>query len=200
MLRRMPEEGLSSINDRDQKAVARLFEVVGGIAIYIGGQPVVNGIVAGTPYSLLPAIITCTVGVVLLIAGLFWHRIGLRFPVLSHSLGRLAGNATSWYLVLLLWLVYVAVTNIISQMKTNNEIRGLRNDVQSIANVINRLVLPRHLTKQQQRIISDFLAQFEPHEYAFELSLYDREAGDYRADIEQPLIKGGWTRTQTKSL
>jgi|GEM_PF-4229668 len=194
----MPEGVQNSTSEQDRKAVARFLDVVGGIVIYVGGAPVVNGIITGTRYSLPPAVITCAIGVVLLVAGLFWHRIGPRFgDETSRSLVALARNAWSWYVILLLWLAYVAVTNTLSQLKTNNEILALRNDVQSIANVINRMVLPRHLTKQQQRAISGFLAQFEPHEYAFELSAYDREAGDYRGDIEQALMKGGWTRTQT---
>jgi hypothetical protein len=62
--------------------------------------------------------------------------------------------------------------------------------------LIDRLVMPRHLNKQQQRVISTFLLQFEPHEFVFRLSNRNEEAGEYRVDIEQALMKGGWTRSE----
>ena len=87
------------------------------------------------------------------------------------------------------------MTSAITEIRRNNEAAGLRNDTQAIAKVIDRLVLPRHLSKGQQRTISSFLLQFEPHEFAFRLSNRNEEAGEYRADIEQALLKGGWTRS-----
>lgn len=93
-----------------------------------------------------------------------------------------------------MWLSNV-VLSALAEIRRNNEIVALRNDVQSMAKVIDRGVMPRHLNKGQQVTISNFLLQFEPHEFAFQLPSSDDEAGDYREDIEQALTKGGWTRS-----
>jgi hypothetical protein len=64
-----------------------------------------------------------------------------------------------------------------------------------MANIVERGLMPRHLSKSQQSAISNFL-QFELHQFAFMLSNRNEEAGGYRVDTEQALLKGGWTRVE----
>lgn len=139
-----------------------------------------------------------TLGVLLICAGIFWRsinpRLGQRF---SNSVRNTASDFRWWLGIgLCIWILAIVVPEI----RTVNQIIALRNDVQSIARVIERNVLPRHLTKTQQRIISDFLLQFEPHEYAFKLISRNEEAGSYRADLQQALTKGGWTLSKSDPI
>lgn len=181
--------------EQDDKAIARLLEVLGGVFLAVGGKDMLTSAMSTTPISTGSTVICC-VGAGVLVCGLFWHRMRPRSETrFTRSLAVLASDARFWYVPLLAFGAYFGTATIISEVRQNNEIAALRNDLQSIARVLERGVLPRHLNKRQQSAISSFLLQFEPHEYAFRLSNRDEEAGSYRADIEQALIKGGWARS-----
>src|SRR5258708_7960566 len=107
---------------------------------------------------------------VLCFVGAFkWRKPSLHPSALRASAEKVASDFR-WWLAIggALWL-YTCVMNALVEIRRNNEIVQLRNDVQSTAKVIDRLVLPRHLTRGQQRTISGFLLQFGPQEFAFKL-------------------------------
>src|ERR1035438_1737782 len=171
-------------SERDDKAVARLLEVLGGIFLAVGGKDMLTALISGGSVS-TGSVVTSFIGVTLLVCGLFWHRMRPHSETwFTRSLVGLASDARSWYFPLLAFGLYIMGTTILSEVRQNNEILSLRNDVQSMARVIERGVLPRHLNKRQQLAISNFLLQFEPYEFAFKLPHEDEEASRYRADIE----------------
>jgi hypothetical protein len=134
------------------------------------------------------------VGIVFILIAVFWNRLRLNQTAFFQRLNGMASHPGMWVgMVLIVWLS-ITTLQVLREIEVNNEIVGLRNDDQSIAKVIDRLVLPRRITERQKGCISDFLLQFDPHEYSFRLSSQAEEIGQYRADIEQVLTKGGWTR------
>jgi hypothetical protein len=174
-----------------------LLIALGLVLLAIGGQPLVNYFSGDLSiHSFVPSAIACIGGLGLVIFGFFWKP----KPRPLEAQSSLLQNLTKWsnspipyaVMLILLWIYFETLA-----IQRNNEVAMLRNDEQSIATVIDRLVMPRHLTKGQQRVISDFLSQFGPHEYAFKLPNDYEEAGSFRSDIEQSLIKAGWTRSET---
>jgi hypothetical protein len=129
-------------------------------------------------------------GAVFLITALFWSatkpHLGFDFVM---SLERLAGNFTVWFVMVGALWIYTAVATVLTLIKQNNQMIALRNDVQSIATVLERIVLPRRLTPNQKQIISRFLKQFDSHEVSFEIISGDEEAGVFTGDLRE----GGWT-------
>lgn len=134
-------------------------------------------------------------GVILLLLAAFWKKLKFNQTGLAQKLNNIGADPRVWIsLVAVVW-IFTSVSNIVKEISRNNEIITLRNDEQSIAKVIDRVVLPRRVTKSQQRVISNFLSNFEPHEYSFRLPNRYEEAGSFRADIEAALIKSGWKRS-----
>jgi len=141
-------------------------------------------------------------------AAVWWDCTGLHCPLLAKlnvSLRyKIANNARFVASDFRCWLAVVFCVWIslivLPEIRRINEIVTLRNDVQSIAKVIERVVLPRHLTKNQQSAISSFLSQFEPHEFAFKLAPRSEEVGSYRVDFQQAFTKGGWRLSETNPL
>jgi hypothetical protein len=165
---------------------------VGAVLLAVGGQPIVNFFSGDASVrSLIPGIVTCILGFTLILVSVIYRP--KPENKLFQRLGAWSSSPAPYALILLLIWIYFETAAI----QRNNEIVTLRNDEETIAKVIDRLVLPRHLTNNQQKAISSFLRQFEPHEYAFKLPLRYEEAGSYRVDIEQALMKGGWTRSAT---
>jgi len=172
-----------------------LLITVGCVLLAVGGQPLVTYISGDSAlHTVIPSILACLLGLALILFGFFWKP----KPMPPEASGTFIGKLARWsnspvpytILFLLAWVYFETLA-----IQRNNEIVTLRNDEQAIAKVIDRLVMPRHLTKNQQRVISDFLSQFSPHEYAFQLPNNYEEAGSYRVDIEQALLKAGWTRS-----
>jgi len=121
-----------------------------------------------------------------------WRKPSLQPSALRTSAESVAGDFRWWFgAIAAIWL-YTIGMNALTEIRRNNEIVALRNDVQSIANVIDRGVMPRHLTKGQQSQISSFLLRFPPQKVRFNL-VRGEEAGSYRSDIQQALEKGGWS-------
>jgi hypothetical protein len=144
--------------------------------------------------SIVPSAVACIVGIGFVAVGFFWKPQPLppeAMGLFRERLTKLSNSIVPYGLMLLaVWIYFETLA-----IQRNNEIAGLRNDEQSIAKVIDRLVMPRHITPRQQRVISSFLSQFAPHEYAFQMPNGYEEAGSFRADLEQALIKAGWTRS-----
>jgi hypothetical protein len=146
-------------------------------------------------YKPTRAIAAIGVGAFLLFVTLLWNW----FPAGALRDGIVAaGNDFRWWFSIIAaqWL-YVGAMNMLGEVRRNNEIVALRNDVQAIATVLERVVLPRHLTKRQQNSIAGFLKQFEGYSVAFKIAANDEEAGGYRVDIQQALERGGWKITTT---
>lgn len=185
-------------NPDPNRAAATLLGVLGGAFIVNAVQGVVVAAITGGNYSVTSAVVFLSIGLLLFASGLGWNRIRGRIgDTLATSVTRVASDFRYWLALIFLPWIYVAWIDTLAEIRRNNEIVALRNDVQSIAKVIDRVVLPRHLTKRQQAVISGFLSQFEPKEYSFRLSARDEEVGSFRSDIEQALIKAGWTRSST---
>jgi NADH:ubiquinone oxidoreductase subunit 6 (subunit J) len=131
-------------------------------------------------------------GVILMLLAAFWKKVHFDKTEFATKLNKIASHPSLWIaIVTAVWLSMI-VLNALKEIRENNQIVALRNDVQSMARVIDRGVMPRHLSKRQQSTISNFLSQFESHEFSFQLPNRDEEAGGYRSDIEQALEKGGW--------
>jgi hypothetical protein len=186
------------MNEQDSAAIKKLLEYLGGVLIAGALTAVARALITSTDYLTLPAILVFVVGFIIFLCGVFWHRLAPKTDTKFTSiLTRIASDPRWWLLIIFGSWLYMAVTSTITGIWLNNQVVELRNDEQAIAKVLDRIVLPRHLNKQQQATISRFLQQFEPHEFAFRLSSRNEEAGEYRVDIEQALLKGGWTRSMT---
>ena len=169
-----------------------LLVTIGGYFIAGSVSPIVQG-----QYIPIRAIVSATTGFVLFAVAFTWHKFQPKPSSLRAQFERIAGNAWTWICLVGFVGLWLVVGNALEEIRHNNEIVALRNDELSMARVLDRAVLPRHLTKQQESTISGFLLQFNPHEYAFQLPLRDEEASAYSADIDQALLKGGWTRSAT---
>jgi hypothetical protein len=90
-------------------------------------------------------------------------------------------------MLLLVWVYFETLA-----IQRNNELVALRNDTQTIGEVLNRFVLPRHLTDNQIQIIAGSLKPLEPQNFDVEYSIYDEEARQYAAEIQKALEFGGW--------
>lgn len=163
----------------------------GFVLIAVGGQPLVNYLSGDTSLrTIWPSAVSCLAGGVLVLVSFIWRPRSDATSKFTQTLAQWASSPIPYAIMLfLVWFYFETLA-----IQRNNEIVALRNDEQSIAKVVDQLVLPRHLTKGQQSVISRFLSQFEPHEYSFRLTARNEEVGSYRVDIEQALLKGGWNR------
>lgn len=189
---------------RDSKAVAKLLEFVGGALVIATIQAVVVLYLQTGHLSLrvlVASLLVTIIGAFLLMCGLFWHRIAPQGESkFANKLSEWASTPATYGLLLLIAWAYLAVISTAEAVSYNTKIATLRNDEQAIAKVIDRLVMPRHLTTIQQRIIGSFLSQFGSHEFAFQLPANDAEADTYRTEIQAALLKGGWTLSTTNTV
>jgi hypothetical protein len=182
----MSDSGLSV----DQNPGRWVVFSAGGILCEAGIQAILTSRTA----PLVVTVPIAAIGALLILLGVFWNRLKLAQTVFFGRLNRLASHPGLWVgIVLVVWLSTTTV-QALKEIRLNNQLVAVRNDELSIANVINRLVLPRRLTERQQKIIGNFLLQFYPHEYSFRVSSRDEEASVYMGDIEKALKRGGWTR------
>jgi hypothetical protein len=176
----------------DQKPGRWLVAVAGGLLCEAGVQAMLTSQTTPIWISTLIA----GIGAIFILVALFWKKVRLNRFSFFAGLNRIASHPGLWIgMIVFVWLSTVTV-DALREIRRNNEIVALRNDVQSIARVIERGVLPRHLNKRQRLAISSFLLQFEPHEFAFKIEDKNGEASSYRSDLEQALEKGGWTRSR----
>lgn len=170
----------------------------GLLLLAVGGQPLVTYLSGDSSLkTILPSLAVVIAGVMCIALALFWKpKEGSRGASLFERLGRWGASPIPYALaVFLMWVYFETIA-----VQHNIELATLRNDEQSIAKVIDRLVLPRRLTPLQQKTISQYLLQFEPHEYSFRVASGSREADEYRSDIEQALTHGGWTIATNDSI
>jgi hypothetical protein len=55
-----------------------------------------------------------------------------------------------------------------------------------------RYVVPRRLSEPQKELIAKRLQETKPHDIKFQVAQGDREASNYRVDLQQALEKGRW--------
>jgi hypothetical protein len=170
----------------------RLFlQAFGTVLLAVGGQPLLTSINEPHHNILLPAVV-CAVGIVLLVVGFFWPPKTDSESTFLRTLVPVASDSRTYVaMIVILWLC-MSIMSILSAAKVNNEILSLRNDQQSITQVLDRFVLPRQVNDEQARVIALFLQSFPPQEVAFDVAQGDEEAGSYRADLQRALEKGGW--------
>jgi len=71
-------------------------------------------------------------------------------------------------------------------------VRPLQSEIVEMRKAMERYVMPRHLSQEQQTKIADFLSSKPPQEVVLVQPNHYEEAGSYRADFHQALTKGGW--------
>lgn len=150
-------------------------------------QPLVEGNFLGTRVLAVGVlIISC------LSLAYAWRRPDLHPSRLRAGAEKIAGDFRWWFgIVCLLWL-YTMAMDVLTEIRRNNQIVALRNDVQSIARVIERGVLPRTLTRRQRLSMASFLKAFEPSVFVFNVAANNSEASGYRAEIEEVLKSAKW--------
>ena len=74
-------------------------------------------------------------------------------------------------------------------------ILDLRSTNAEIQSALRRYVLPRHLTEQQIKIVSEYLLKYDPQEVKFIVTKDNEECSSYRADFQRALEQGGWKVT-----
>lgn len=177
----------------DQQATGRAFLIlVAGACLGVGGQPLVNYYSGDSSLKTgIPALLTVLSGLALLAIAFFWHpQKGFGFRLMQ-KLSAWGSSPAPYALVLLSVWIYLETLEI----QKAAQLRRIENDQLSIANVINRLVLPRRLTEHQQQMITVMLRFYEPCRYVFRLSP-DQETGMFAGDIAKALDKGGWKRLE----
>jgi hypothetical protein len=183
-------------NAQDSKTTPHLLESIGLVLLASGGQAMLT-----TEGYKTAATLTVVFGLIFFCGGLFWNRLKPRLGVhFTASMGRVASDFRSWLiLVSAVWLWMVG-THVLTEIRRTNEIVSLRNDVQSIANVLQRHVLPRRLSKGRIAQMGRSLAMFEPHEVTFEVIPRDEEASNFRANLQQAFERGGWKVIAVKAV
>jgi hypothetical protein len=132
-------------------------------------------------------------GLALLLCGLLWRHIGAKSTDgVGGKLSEWAGSPATYAFVLLFaWAALMAMAIILGWHRAN-ELTLLRNDQQTLATVLRHTALPRHLTKEQQETMANFLRQFDPHDYSLVAAPNDDEARAYGVEIQQTLNNAGW--------
>jgi hypothetical protein len=166
-----------------------LVSVLGIVFCGAGAEAMITTQSLLSPFALASFII----GFLLLLFAAFWKKINFDKTAFATRLNAIASHPGIWIAVLAVVYLSTVTLNALKEIRENNEIVQQRNDEQAIAKVIERGLLPRHLDDDQKKVMGDFLLQFPPHQYAFELPRGDMEADSYRTDIESALMKGGWT-------
>jgi hypothetical protein len=175
-------------NELDSKATQSLLSTLGVALLTLGGEAMLT---PGGYTSLGGLVLAC--GFMLLFGGIFWNRLKPRLSVsVTDFLSRVASDPRSWVtIVAAVWLSMVAM-QMLTEIRRNNEIVALRNDMHSIADVINRRVLPRRLMKWQIEHMASYLSQFPPQEVTFVVLSKNDEAKIYSDDLQRALMRGGW--------
>jgi hypothetical protein len=111
-----------------------------------------------------------------------------------------ASSDCRWWIGILgaLWL-YGFVMNVLTEVRRNNEVVRLRNDIQAIGHVIANAVLPRSLNKGQTRQISDVLKDHPPQDISIVTLAQDAEAASFSSELVEAIRRGGWRVTDQAS-
>jgi len=155
--------------------------------------PVIQG-----QYKRAPTLVFLVLGAALLILGIIWQW--LPEGSLTSSVTSAASDFRWWFgsLFLIPW-IHFTVVSALAEVRKDNEIVALRNDVHAIALVLERFVLPRGISDRRQRALAERLKQFEPHEVEFVVVPDDNEAETFRGQLQWALERGGWTILATKN-
>jgi hypothetical protein len=152
-------------------------------------QPLVQGV-----YLTSRVLVTLVAVFALVLLAYRWPNI--KSDALRLSGEKLANDFRTWLVITFLVWGSNVVINALSEIRRNNEVIALRNDIQSMARVIERGVLPRHLTRSQSSSLISFIQEHgtdSPVQMALLVKRDNSEADGYRADIEGALIKAGWS-------
>lgn len=138
------------------------------------------------------------VGGVAVVVGIAWPFLPAPDPgTLRSSVDAMSRDFRWWFAILAALWIYQTAREVSREVRRSNEIVALRNDVQAIANVIDRAIMPRHLTRHQQMSFVSFLKQqSDPWPVTLRVKAGDQEADGFRADIQTALVKAGWSVTK----
>ncbi len=178
------------------KAVERFLEAFGGIMIAAGFEwlifverpspVIVTGFIAG--------------GIGVFFSGAYWQSIKLHIPDrLIQSVEAVALDFRYWMALVLLGWLSLLFLSIVQKMRVsdsvatiNGNIESLRADVKQIRTDMNRYVMPRHLSDEASKKISDYLLKYEPKQLTIVFVTNSEEAGEYELDFERAFKTGGW--------
>jgi len=140
--------------------------------------------------------------VVVFILGQLWPTLEpLVGDRLSNSAAAVASDFRVWVLVIVVfWAALVAQA--LLTIKRDGELRDvIEKDMVPFRAALERWVLPRRLTFEQSKAISDHLANHHPFAVHMFVNEGDEEASMYRVDLQRALLRGGWTvvNVETKS-
>jgi hypothetical protein len=184
------------MDDFTNKAISKFLDFVGGTVIAgTVAADIFLFITNGLPFrAILISAMLVVIGAVVLFCGLFWEKLApAQETLFTAKLGKWAASPGFYLSVMLLLWGYLGAESMILAVSRNNELAGLRNDEQSMAKVIDRLVMPRHLTELQRRVIRNFLSQYSAHEFSFRVPSNYEESMGYVGDISRALTESGWT-------
>lgn len=134
---------------------------------------------------------------------LVWGVIWWKKPVNGHLKGlrasaeKLANDFRIWLAVFAVIWIYYSAMSVVDGIHRNNELSTLRNDQNSITNVLDRFVLPRQLSESQIQSFGDFIKQFPKPDVAIEVVKGDEEAANYAQDLKKAFIKASWMTENT---
>lgn len=165
-----------------------LITVAAGLVVLV-----VPALVPGAPKQKSTFVILLT-AVVCLFFATIWNALPSPSPgTFRDGLQRAANDFRWWFGVLAAIWLYQFVMNVLTAIRRNNEIVAVKNDVYAIANVIERAVMPRHVTRRQEVALVGFLKHFEGQHVSFKTVQGNSEVAMFRADLQQALTKAGWT-------
>ncbi len=125
------------------------------------------------------------------VLGVVWLVLREKFGPQVQELVRTAVlDMRIWMIGLVLLFFWISVPTI----RTDHQLLvSIVEEVREIKKGMNRYVLPRHLTDQQSKEISDYLLHYDPKELTIVFALNNEEASEYELDFEHAFTRGGWT-------
>jgi hypothetical protein len=125
--------------------------------------------------------------------GVFWPSIASKWPTLAASGAKFGSDARSWVGVFLLLWLGVTVPHFIFLSKRDRRLTEIvEKDINPFRLALQRWVLPRRLTPQQSKVISEHLKKYKSHEVYFSVLRHDDEADGYHNDLRRAFDYGGW--------
>lgn len=136
-----------------------------------------------------PSISAVAVGALLILLSIFWRPSTGSGAALMQTLNQWGSNPAPYAVILLLFWGYLQTLVI----QRNAELATFRNDQHSIAEVLDRLVLPRTLSQSQANSAVQYLQNFPPQDVTIEVIQGDGEASSYAAQFNNLFTRAGWS-------
>lgn len=142
----------------------------------------------------LRATLFAVITIALVGVGFYWGRIADQLPTFSASVGALASDGRTWFVLLFTILIYGMVTSL---MDLSNRQSILKTQLPLILRALNDYILPRTLTDQQKSAIVKHLDRYPANTFSMRVVKRNSEAEGYRRQIEALLKRAHWTAGNT---